>query len=101
SCPPGGGGHRARRCRSRARPVALTCQGRALTDCEKLGSRGTGHTPMTELASGSSLGRYQLLVTIGQGGMASVWVASERGPMSGKQRLVAVKAMLPELARRP
>jgi serine/threonine-protein kinase len=56
---------------------------------------------MTELASGSSLGRYELLVPIGQGGMASVWVARERAPMSGKQRLVAVKAMLPELARRP
>jgi serine/threonine protein kinase len=31
--------------------------------------------------------------------MASVWVARERAPVSGKQRLVAVKAMLPELAR--
>jgi serine/threonine-protein kinase len=31
--------------------------------------------------------------------MASVWVAREKAPVSGKQRLVAVKAMLPELAR--
>jgi serine/threonine-protein kinase len=31
--------------------------------------------------------------------MASVWVARERAPVSGKQRLVAVKAMLPELAQ--
>jgi len=31
--------------------------------------------------------------------MASVWVAREKAPISGKQRLVAVKAMLPELAQ--
>lgn len=51
-----------------------------------------------ELKSGSMLGRYELLTRLGRGGMASVWVARERAP-SGKQRLVAVKAMLPELAR--
>src|SRR3954464_9992770 len=51
-----------------------------------------------ELKSGSLLGRYELLTRLGRGGMASVWVARERAP-SGKQRLVAVKAMLPELAR--
>jgi eukaryotic-like serine/threonine-protein kinase len=54
---------------------------------------------MTQLESGSTLGKYQLLVRIGHGGMASVWVARERSLQSGKQRLVAVKAMLPELAR--
>lgn len=53
---------------------------------------------MTELESGVVLGRYELLVRIGRGGMASVWVARERSAVSGKQRLVAVKAMLPELA---
>ncbi|HYJ10528.1 MAG TPA: serine/threonine-protein kinase [Polyangiaceae bacterium] len=52
-----------------------------------------------ELKSGSALGRYELLTRLGRGGMASVWVARERAPVSGKQRLVAVKAMLPELAR--
>ncbi|MDF3068908.1 MAG: serine/threonine protein kinase [Polyangiaceae bacterium] len=52
-----------------------------------------------ELKSGSTLGRYELLVRLGLGGMASVWVARERAPVSGKQRLVAVKAMLPELLR--
>ena len=54
---------------------------------------------MTELQSGVVLGRYELLVRIGRGGMASVWVARERSAVSGKQRLVAVKAMLPELAQ--
>jgi serine/threonine-protein kinase len=54
---------------------------------------------MSELQSGVFLGHYELLVRIGRGGMASVWVARERSAVSGKQRLVAVKAMLPELAR--
>jgi eukaryotic-like serine/threonine-protein kinase len=52
-----------------------------------------------ELESGSTLGRYELLVRIGRGGMASVWVARERLAHSGRERLVAVKAMLPDLAR--
>jgi len=54
---------------------------------------------MSELQSGVFLGHYELLVRIGRGGMASVWVARERSAVSGKQRLVAVKAMLPELAQ--
>ena len=54
---------------------------------------------MSELQSGVFLGHNELLVRIGRGGMASVWVARERSAVSGKQRLVAVKAMLPELAR--
>ncbi len=52
---------------------------------------------MSELQSGQILGRYELLVRIGRGGMASVWVARERSASSEKARLVAVKAMLPEL----
>src|SRR3954463_2318295 len=58
-----------------------------------------GDCMAAELKSGSTLGRYELLIRLGRGGMASVWVARERAPVSGKQRLVAVKAMLPELAR--
>jgi serine/threonine protein kinase len=54
---------------------------------------------MSDLQPGVFLGRYELLARIGRGGMASVWVARERSAVSGKQRLVAVKAMLPELAR--
>jgi serine/threonine protein kinase len=50
-----------------------------------------------ELQSGSSLGGYQLLARLGRGGMASVWVARARSDADG-QRLIAVKAMLPELA---
>jgi serine/threonine protein kinase len=54
-----------------------------------------------ELTSGSRLGRYELLTQLGRGGMASVWVAREWSPSRARQRLVAVKAMLPELARQP
>lgn len=54
---------------------------------------------MSELSSGSVLGRYELLVRLGLGGMASVWVARELGQVSKRENLVAVKAMLPELAQ--
>lgn len=50
------------------------------------------------LATGATLGRYQLLVPLGQGGMGSVWVAREESPASGKERLVAIKVMRPEIA---
>lgn len=53
---------------------------------------------MTDLSAGSQLGRYELLVRIGHGGMASVWVARLRSG-TGQDRLVAIKAMLPELAQ--
>jgi serine/threonine protein kinase len=52
-----------------------------------------------ELRSGSRLGRYELLVELGKGGMASVWIAREPGDIG--DRLVALKAMLPDLAQRP
>jgi eukaryotic-like serine/threonine-protein kinase len=51
-----------------------------------------------ELQPGTSLGNYELLVRVGRGGMASVWVARDRPRDGGKERLIAVKAMLPELA---
>jgi eukaryotic-like serine/threonine-protein kinase len=51
-----------------------------------------------ELKPGSRLGDSELLLRIGRGGMATVWVARERGPTTEEDRLVAVKAMLPELA---
>src|SRR5215471_10447781 len=51
-----------------------------------------------ELERGSTLGDYELLVRIGRGGMASVWVARGRPVPEEPEQLVAVKAMLPELA---
>jgi len=55
-----------------------------------LGDVGAGHT----------LGRYELLVPIAQGGMAVVWAARMKGTR-GFQKTVAVKTMLPELSQDP
>ena len=53
-----------------------------------------------ELRQGGKLGNNELVLRVGRGGMATVWVARER--VSGKvERLVAVKAMLLELADDP
>ena len=51
-----------------------------------------------ELKQGSRLGNYELLLRVGRGGMATVWVARERARASRDDRLVAVKVMLTELA---
>ncbi len=54
---------------------------------------------MTEdLKQGSKLGDNELMLRIGRGGMATVWVARERAKDPKDDRLVAVKAMLNELA---
>lgn len=63
------------------------------------GSTHSDAASMKELSSGSALGRYELLVRLGLGGMASVWVARERGQAATRENLVAVKAMLPEIAQ--
>jgi len=51
-----------------------------------------------DLQPGSRLGDCELLLRVGRGGMATVWVARENVPGRKDDRLVAVKAMLPELA---
>jgi len=51
-----------------------------------------------ELTQGSRLGNYELLLRVGRGGMATVWVARERAQTTRDDRLVAVKVMLTELA---
>lgn len=52
------------------------------------------------LRPGTRLGRYELLVPIARGGMARVWAARLHG-QRGFQKLVAIKTILPELARDP
>lgn len=52
------------------------------------------------LKAGQSLGRYELLQSIASGGMATVWAARLAGTR-GFQKLVAIKAMLPELRDEP
>ena len=50
------------------------------------------------LTPGMRLGRYELLVAIARGGMARVWAARQHG-QRGFTKLVAIKTILPHLAR--
>src|SRR5580704_8294965 len=54
----------------------------------------------SDLGPGARLGRYELLLPIAYGGMARVWAARMHG-MRGFQKLVAIKTILPHLARDP
>src|SRR3954463_749792 len=51
-------------------------------------------SPAKHLASGSPLGRYELLLPIAKGGMAEVWAARLHGTR-GFQKIVAIKTILP------
>ncbi|MGE3761554.1 MAG: protein kinase [Kofleriaceae bacterium] len=53
-----------------------------------------------QFAPGTMLGRYELLATIGTGGMASVILARQRGP-HGFEKLVVIKVVHPHLAQDP
>lgn len=53
-----------------------------------------------KLTPGMVLGRYELLLPIAQGGMATVWAARQRGSR-GFQKTVAIKTMLPSLSEDP
>ena len=53
-----------------------------------------------ELRAGLTLGRYELLVPIADGGTASVWAARMKGPR-GFEKIVAAKVMLSELLDDP
>ncbi len=60
------------------------------------------HQTMTEdLRRGDRLGKYELLLRIGRGGMATVWVAREHADKREDERLIAVKAILADLAGDP
>jgi len=51
-----------------------------------------------ELRRGTRLGRYELLLPVAKGGMARVWAARQHG-QRGFSKLVALKTILPHLAR--
>src|SRR4051794_206794 len=55
---------------------------------------------MRDLAVGSILGRYELVLRIAKGGMGEVWAARFHGSR-GFQKLVAIKTLLPELSQDP
>lgn len=50
--------------------------------------------------SGPLLGRYELLMRVGTGGMATVWAARQRGTR-GFQKMVALKTILPRFSSDP
>jgi serine/threonine-protein kinase len=50
-----------------------------------------------KLTPGMVLGRYELLLPIAQGGMATVWAARQKGSR-GFQKTVAIKTILPNLS---
>ncbi len=52
------------------------------------------------LMPGATLGRYELLMPIAQGGMAAVWAARQLGSR-GFEKTVAIKTMLPKLSDDP
>jgi eukaryotic-like serine/threonine-protein kinase len=59
---------------------------------------GTAATQMFDLfAPGTMLGRNELLATIGEGGMARVILARQRGPM-GFEKVVVIKVIHPDFA---
>lgn len=57
-------------------------------------------TQPEKLSPGMVLGRYELLLPIAQGGMATVWAARQKGSR-GFQKTVAIKTMLPALSDDP
>ncbi len=56
--------------------------------------------PEHEVRAGTRLGRYEILVPVAQGGMARVWAAKQHG-QRGFSKLVAIKTILPQLAKDP
>jgi hypothetical protein len=55
---------------------------------------------LQDLAAGDVLGRYELLVPVAQGGMATVWAARMTGA-DEPSKIVAIKTMLPALSCDP
>ncbi|MDC3957932.1 serine/threonine protein kinase [Polyangium jinanense] len=53
-----------------------------------------------DLKPGVTLGRYEILMPVAQGGMAAVWAARMVGSR-GFQKIVAIKTMLPGLSEDP
>jgi len=51
-----------------------------------------------QFVPGTMLGKYELLATIGTGGMASVILARQRGP-AGFEKVVVVKVVHPHMAQ--
>lgn len=63
-------------------------------------SRDTSTVQLRAVAGSSAVGKYRLLCELGRGGMANVYLAVTRGA-AGVNKLVVLKALLPDLAAEP
>jgi serine/threonine protein kinase len=63
-------------------------------------ARGPAGTAVDRVGPGSTLGRYDILMPVARGGMASVWAARLHGSR-GFQKIVAIKTMLPDMSDDP
>jgi serine/threonine-protein kinase len=61
---------------------------------------GRAASAVDRLGPGSTLGRYEILMPVAKGGMASVWAARLQGTR-GFQKIVAIKTMLPDVSDDP
>jgi serine/threonine protein kinase len=63
-------------------------------------SRGKAGLGLDKVGPGSTLGRYEILMPVARGGMASVWAAKLPGSR-GFQKIFAIKTMLPDVSDDP
>jgi eukaryotic-like serine/threonine-protein kinase len=63
-------------------------------------ARGPAAVAVDQLGTGSTLGRYEILMEVARGGMASVWLGRAKGSR-GFTKLVAIKTMLPDVSDDP
>jgi serine/threonine protein kinase len=75
----------------------LTLSAIELTTALEQNGQATAHVAMPNMAANAGhVGRYELLLEIASGGMATVYVGRQRGA-GGFQRLVAIKRMHPHI----
>ncbi len=63
-------------------------------------SRSKTGIAIEKVGPGSTLGRYEILMPVARGGMASVWAAKLPGSR-GFQKIFAIKTMLPDVSDDP
>ena len=63
-------------------------------------SLGRAASALEGVQPGATLGRYEILMPIARGGMASVWAGRMQGTR-GFSRIVAIKTMLPDISDDP
>ncbi|HVY45181.1 MAG TPA: serine/threonine-protein kinase, partial [Minicystis sp.] len=62
--------------------------------------RGPAASALDKVQPGATLGRYEILMPLARGGMASVWAGRMQGTR-GFSKIVAIKTMLPDISDDP